>query len=724
MMLKANGEYLDFNGDIDVESQIRIFETDDPKKIFNGDFSYDIEIQDNGFNRKILGIPRADTIKSIYQVVPSEVIDDTGQSIYTGKLQVNRITGGFISSTFFAGNTEWFAELSQPMSSLPLYRYDVDVTSNNVQDSWLDDDGIVFPILDTGVLVSRSFPDLKIEDFVGCFYVHTLFDEIFNPKGIKVEGDFIDSPLFNKLIVASNGRSQEQVTNRSSYVSKTTAQNGLTAATKVTFQDESTFPYFDGSENNFSSSTYTADVKMRVNVEIVLNIDLNSPPVFATVYFYKNGASFFSYLAGSKLLGGSQTITTSKNIQIPLDAGDTVEIYVDETGGLGGNIDVNSGTIKITPVYIYKVFGVATVPNWTQMEFVSNILRLFNVLPSFNPTSKTLTLDLFNNIKNKPYVDISHEVVINDIDFSEFVSGYAKNNIFTYQESDDEDLREYNISNFVSYGSGNLTIDNAYIENDKTVVESDFTSPITYLNGVFDMSMERFNFTELEEIDDLPIASVTDSSGTPRFDIANADDLFVSGDVVRIETLLNTYNGEWIVTSVTSTYITVNGPTFDATTTGTATLLRHQFTTDDNVYLFVNVQNVNKSFVTSTTTVYFEANPISANIALAYFNLLSNNTNVNRVFKQSLSFGDVNDPLSYQLTLLDTYWPLFSRILNDPVMGFASGYLKKSTFEKIKTFLRPVMIQTEETRNLYYMNRNRSYKGSEVPCSLELIKLN
>lgn len=715
MMIKANGEYLDFNGDIEIESQIKLFET---PELSAGDYSYEISIQDNGHNRKILGIPRADTVKIIYQTVPSEVIDDTGQSIYMGKLQVNRIEGGFISSTFYAGNTEWFAELSQPLSSLPLYRYDVEVTTVNVQDSWLQDSGIVFPFLDSGTLVSRTFPDLKVEDFAACFYVNTLFNEIFDPKGIKVQGDFINDPIFNKLVVASNGRSQEAVNSRSTYARKTSSQS-ITGIDQVLFQDESTFPFFDGSQNNFTSSTYTADVKMRVSLSVIMQLVAAGAAFSVNIIVRINGADYKTYNISAALVI-SQSFT--KTIDVLLDAGDTLEIFADQNSAV--TFSISSGNIKITPTYLYKVFGVSSVPNWTQMEFVSNILRLFNVLPSYDTTSKTLTLDLFNNIKNKPYVDISHEINIDAVDFSEFVSGYAKNNILKYQESEDEDLRVYNISNFISYGSGNLTIDNDYIENTKDIVESDFTSPITYLNGVFDMSMERFNFTELEEIDSKSITSVSDSGGFPLFNMANADDLFSLGDVVRITTALDSYDGEWIVTVVSPTNIGVNGPTFDASTTGTATLLRHQFTSDDSVYLFVNVPNIPKSFVTSTADIYFEANQINANIALSYFNLLNNNTGINRVYKQSLCFDEVNNPLAYQLSLLETYWPLFSRILNEPVMVFGSGYLKKTTFEKIKTFLRPVMIQTEETRNLYYMNRNRGYKGSETPCSLELIKLN
>jgi len=716
MMIKANGEYLDFNGDIEIESRIKLFEEISTS---NGDFSYDIEIQDNGFNRKILGIPRADTVKSIYQAVPSEVIDDTGQSIYLGKLQVNRISGGFISSTFFAGNTEWFALLSEPMSSLPLYRYDVDLTETNIMNSWYVSTGIVFPIVDAGALVTRSFANLKIEDFTAGFYVNTLFNEIFNPLGIKVDGDFIDSKDFNSLIVMSNGKSQDDVDARSSYAQSTSNQS-ITGVDKILFQDDSTFPFNDGSQNNYDSSSYTADVKMRVKLAITGHVLSIGAASFSTkIRVRVNGVNYRTYTNTGSLI---ETYDFNRELEVLLEAGDVLEVYGDQDSAI--SMDIAQGaTIRITPTYIYKVFGRSSVPNWTQGEFVSNILRLFNVLPSYNTTSKTLTLDLFNNIKNKEYVDISHEVTVDTVDFSEFVSNYAKNNIFKYQESDDEDLREYNISNFISYGSGNLEIDNDYIENSNDVVESDFTSPITYLNGVFDMSMERFNFVDIEVIDDKDVTSVTNSGGTARFNMSNADDLFVTGDLVRIETDVDTYNGEWVVNAVTTTYIVVVGLTFDTTATGTATLLRHKFTTDDNVYLFFNVAFVENLFFSSHLAYVIETTPFTLT-AMAYFNILGNATPINHVYKQSLSFGEVNNSLSYQLSLLESYWPLFSRILNDPVMLISSGYLKKRTFEKIKTFLRPVMIQTEETRNLYYLNRNRGYKGSERPCELELIKLN
>lgn len=713
MMIKANGEYLDFNGDIDIESQVRLFENIDPEKLFNGDFSYEIQIQDNGYNRKILGIPRADTVKIIYQTVPSEVIDDTGQNIYTGKLQVNRVDGGFITSTFYSGNTEWFAQLSEPLSSLPLYRYDKDFTEANVVSSFSQDSGIVYPIIDSGVLITRSYANFKLEDFIGCFYVKTLFNEIFNPKGIKVEGDFINDPTFNKLVICANSKSPEEIEKRSSYAQKTSDQ--LTAVTTViSFEDDSTDPFFDGSLNSYNPLTgeYTANVEMLLKVEVNTTI---TSIANASVNIFVNGVS-----EAARFGFGTAQVSLDETLRIP--SGGIVTIVLDNVSA--PTTILSGATVKFTPVFLYRTFGKASVPQWTQIQFVSNILRLFNVIPSYNPTSKTLTLDLFNNIKNKPYVDISDELTIDSIDFSEFVSGYAKNNIFKYQESEEEDLKIYNISNFISYGSGNLTVDNDYIQNSVDVVVSDFTSPITYLNPVFDTSIERINFVELDDVYDKEITSVTDSSGDARLVITNADTFFQVGDLVRIESESGIYNGEFIVNSVTPTAIFINGLFYGGSTTGTATLLNHKSTGDDNVYLFVNVDNVSPSFFSSNSSILIGDSTTSSTASLAYFNLLSNGKQINRVFKQSISFGEVNNPLSYQASLLDIYWPLFTRVLNDPVMGFASGYLKKTTFDKVKSFLRPVMIQTEETRNLYYMNRNRGYKGSQEPCSLELIKLN
>ena len=718
MMIRVNGEYLDFDDEIEIESQIKLFEDIETS---NGDFSYTFSLSKTSNNLSLLGLPFPDTVKSIYQNVDCEIIDDSGFKINRGSLKVERITSE-IECTFFGGNTEWFGLLTEPMSSLPLYKYDYDLTVANIQNSWTKNEGLVCPILDTGALVSRSYANLKVEDFIGAFYVKTLFKEIFNAQGIKLEGDLLNDDLYNSVTVVNNGRSQDDVDARSSYVKKTTAQSAITTLTKVTFQDETNFPYFDGSLNNFSGSTYTPDIKMVVDVNVNVVVTYSAAKI--KVYIYKNGASIKSFTGGS-VLGIGANATISGTMSVPLEAGDTLEIYTDRVGGVGNfSVDVNS-TIKITPTYLYAIFGSSSVPRWTQGEFVSNVIRVFNVLPSYNADTKTLTLDLFNKLKDKEPIDVSDDIEIIETDFSEFISDYAKVNTLKYHESDEEDLREYNVSNFISYGSGEILANNDFIDNNKDIVESDFTSPITYLNIIFDMSMERFNFVELEEIESKNITSVTDSSDTPRFNITNADNLFTVGDLVRIVTGADSdyeYEGDWVVNTVTSSYITVNGAVYGTSADGAATLLRHKFTTDNNVYLFVNVPNKENLFYSSNYSMTIE-NTSFTSASLAYFNLLSNGRQISTKYKQSLSLGEVNNPLSIQKTIIETYWGQFSRILNDPVMLRGLGYFDKNKFTALKTFLRPLRIKTNQTNNLYYLNRITGYKGGSKPCEPELIKL-
>lgn len=729
MMIKANGEYLDFNGDIEIESQIKLFE--DIESV-NGDYSYDIEIQDNGHNRKVLGIPRADTVKTIYQAVPSEVIDDTGQSIYLGKLQVNRISGGFIYSTFYSGNTDWFAQLSDPITSLPLYKYDTELTVSNIQASWLSDEGLVFPIFDSGTLVTRSFRNFKVEDFVGCFYLKTLFKEIFNSKGIKIKGDLLSDFVFNNMLICANGRLQDQINSRSSFAKNTLGQLVTDVSTPVTFDNDYDHPYFDGDLNNYTTSggysRYTADIPMVVEVELkmrVSNITNTLGYIFFQVIQYDASTATLINHGRVYVYESTGTDTGNGTISgIKLDTGDEIRIY-SFSPGVGQTADMLPGsTFKVTPTFLYKSFGNASVPDWSMIQLVTNVFKLFNVIPHYEVQSKTLTLNLFEKIKTKDHVNISDSIEVLDTDFSEFISNYGKVNSFTFSESNDEDLSEYNIKNFVSLGEGSIEVNNDYINDSADVIELDFSSPVTYLNQVFDISMDRINFTELNETVDLEITSVTDSSTIARFNASNADDFIKVGDLIRIiGDDIEDYNGDWIVATVTSSYFTVNGLLYSDDTSGTASVLRHQFTDDDNVYIFINVQNQPNTFFSSNSDLTIETTTFTYS-SLAYFTLLSNATPINNLYKQSLSFGAINNPLSYQITILQTYWHLFDRILNDPVKLLCIGNIKRTTYDKIKTFLNTVRVETNETTNLYYLNRITGYKGSERPCELELIKLN
>src|SRR5690606_12060255 len=123
----------------------------------------------------------------------------------------------------------------------------------------------------------------------------------------------------------------------------------------------------------------------------------------ALVYLRLNGEFVSEKGAGIPSNGTETSISINTNIQ--LEPGDVLEVVANQVNPDGDVIFIERGTIKITPTFIYSTTGRQAVPNWTKQEFVSNIFRIFNVLPSYDATTATLTLNLFEKLKDKTPID-------------------------------------------------------------------------------------------------------------------------------------------------------------------------------------------------------------------------------------------------------------------------------------------------------------------------------
>lgn len=712
MMLKVDNTFLDFNDDVQMERQVKLFEDIEAT---TGDFSYSFNLPKTARNIAALSRPFPDNIdKLVYQTIPSELCGNDGITIYRGSIRIERISNVFECS-FFSGNTNWYAMLVGNMTDLDLSAYDIEQTSANITGSYSNEDGIIFPLIDTGVLSTRSYHSAKVEDFTPCFFVRTLFKEVFQQSGLKIAGGFLKDYLYNNTIIAANGRSKQQIDDRTAFVEKTTPQT-IPASTDpseiVTFDNDSVHPYFDGPADNFSLVTnrYTADVGMILKIQYTFNYTVTG---FIGFVIYLNGNPI-----QSDVFGGSLGVATQSYI-VRLQAGDYIEILT-RALGIASSGTVDSGNVRFTPTFVYNILGSFAVPFWTKQQFVSNILRMFNVVPTFDPFTKTVTFELFESIKNKEPIDISPYVTIESTDYAEFINEYGRTNNFRYQENDTENLQEYNITTFVKYGAGVINVDNDFIEESVDVIEVDFSSPVSYQNLVFGASMERINFVELEDNDKTEFGSVSDSSGVAQFNVG--DDIFLQDDLVRVEDSSEEYyNGEWVVSNVGSGTIRLRGVDYNGTATGTITRLSHKVSTSDDVFIFVSVGRYLYSKYGSKTGFYIN-NGFSTFVAPAYFSLLALGNTIESEYTQSLSFGRIEDPLFFQRTILEMYWKQFERILNDPVKPIGSAHFPLKVYEQLD-FLRPVTIKTLETTNLYYVNRITGYEGRQTACTIELIKL-
>ena len=369
------------------------------------------------------------------------------------------------------------------------------------------------------------------------------------------------------------------------------------------------------------------------------------------------------------------------------------------------------GTVKITPTYIYRTIASSVVPNWTRQQFVSNVLRIFNVLPSYSSGTATLTLSLFEKIKTKTPLDLSEYISDTEVDYQEFISDYGKTSRLSYAEVEYDQLKTYNKGKFLKYGQGSIQIDNGFLEPDKEILASDFANPIAYNNPVFDASLELTNLIELEETEEQEFPDVAnDGFGDAAFRIGTQ--IFLVGDLARIVDSSNeVYNGDWVVKSIPSSggfeHVVFNGLPFDTAATGTIKKLIYKYSSSEDVFLFLNIPNYTVSKFSNASIIFDSGGfyPIEVTqTALAYFDLIHLNKQVNSDFIYSLAFGDIEDPLRYQVNMIHSYFRLFSQVLNDPVKLIQTAMLPYDVYNRID-FLRPITIKTLETSNMYYLNR-------------------
>lgn len=712
MMLKVNGEYLDFNDVVEVEKQIKLFED---ISTTDGDFSYAFNLPRTINNVRILGNPQPDNIdKLVYQRIPAILLTDGGEETFKGYLRIERLARE-ISCSFFAGNNNWFGLLSGPLRDLDWSEYDTEQTESNFAAAIFNTEGVVFPMVDNGVLSTRAGVQLKVEDFVAGIYVKSVFKKIFNSYGIKIQGELLDAPNFDAAITISSAKSQEDIDARSAFVHSTNSTNPQDDTyRKAVFTNDSVFPYYDGTADNYdlANSRYVADVKMKVKVEFQIFDLIVSTGVGLNYWMavYKNGSLLEEfYVIDTGFYPAKITLVTT------LEPGDYLEGWTRNDAAIYSDPLVNV-TFKVTPVYLYQVFGRTVVPNWTQQQYVSAILRRFNVLASYNEPNKTLTLNLFEKIKTKTPVDISAHISSTEVDYTEFINDYAKTSYLSdgILEQDD-DFRKLNLD-ARSFSQGAIEINNEFLEDEREVLTSEFTAPITYVNPIFDMSIEKTDLIQLEEEIKVEFTGVT--SGTlGRARLAVEDGVFAISDMVRIQnSLVPSYNGDWMVFSIGTGWIEMGGMSFNEDSTGEVSKMNFIYTDSDNVFILHNVPLYPVANFSARSPFKLEATDYGT-LAVAFYSIIDQGRQISRDFIYSMSFAEGD-----QISLVEQYFSLTSKVLNDPVKLFCTCTLPYYLFSQID-FLSPIVIRTEETTNTYYLNRISGFKESYFDCVTELIKL-
>lgn len=712
MNIKVGDEYLDFEGEVNIVKRVKTPDTIDSA----GDFSYAFELPLTSKNIKILKLGVNRTDKIIYNQIDA-TIELNGTPLYLGYIRVERITV-YIECSFFSGNNNWFNALEGLLiSDLDLSSYAVEPSNISpspvVINSWTATEGITFPLVDLGLLKYAITKD--VSDFIPMMYVKNVFTAIFQQNGFKIDGDLLQDARFNNSVAASIAVSSADtnfIISRNSYIGKG-SQSINTTPQLVTFNIE-TYPYYDGSKNNFASNRYTADVDMNLAVTVELDLDAS---VLYTVELRRNGSVI------STLIGTNDTISETFNSgnAVSVDAGQYLEVWMSIDSG---TVNIEEGSIRVRVIGFQKIYPQFLFGSMTQSEFVYNIFTMFNVVASYDQFTKTITANLFKDISHKAEQDLSEYINDYEIDFTEVIGEVSKRNLFVYEATDDNDQTEYNDNNIIPWGGGSIEPNNEFVsgESERSV---SFAAPWGYFNETFGGTLASLGYLSAEPGEEdgnaSVISSVSDSGGDALFTTA-ADHGFDQGDYVWItETSNGQYVGLGVVSSApsTTTFKLSDVPFEAGGPTVTGTVVRATVSTNESnkVFIGINVPNIATSQFMNGAVRYGSTN--YTNIAYFYFLKTGIGKPIDEM-RETLAFSN---PAGYnQVTLLDKYYGENQKFLNDPVKIRANMNIPFKVFNDLD-LARPVRIKTKDFDIKGFVSNNEGWVSSSSPCLVETIKL-
>lgn len=719
MMIQVNGDYFDFGDDIEIERQVKLFED---VSTTNGDFSYSFDIPKTKKNIGIISAYTTDNSSKPWNArIPASIISDSGHEIYSGFIRIENDshTSKVFSASFFSGNSNWFDLLNLPIrNSFTWKQYDLNFTTNNIRDSWTSTyrGAITFPILDRGGLGTRGSASWWLDDFQPFIYVRDVVQTITNQSGVKITGELLKDPRYNALITSNNGRSgiEQRIEDRSIKVSKSTPQSASsTTYTKITFDNTGGIFYNSPNLNwDTTQNRYIVDADLR---EWRININFNmSRKSWYLIQIRVNGTAIVTKrFSNTSLIVYSRTFTEA---DVTLNAGDYVEVWFSMLSSIFSNGSVlTSSYLIIEPIKFKKVYADQLLPDQTASEFLANIFRLFNCLVTFNPKSKELKTQFFENILRQPELDISSYVIIDNDNFEEFTSDYFKRNFLVWQDQENTDTDDYNQTNDIPFGGGLINIDNDFLDDFGNMVELDFTAAFQKDYDFLGASMPNLKYVKMTETTDTEnFTSVSDNGdGKARFNGVAWDVDYINLLVRVSNSTVEEYNGDYRIESVNniSNYIILQDVYFSSSATGNLTILDWEDqNNEEQVLLLSSAQNTPMTDFTGTDVGWLEfgtplVNGNFSNVVAGYL-FGTKNLRGSLVFQDNIS----------------TDWGLTARMLNSGVKTFASANLPEKIYNDID-FLRPLRIKTDKVNAQFYPNRITGYKGKKSECTVELIKL-
>jgi hypothetical protein len=705
-MIKIGSEYLEYEQIPEVVKQVKTQDTIDVA----GDFSYSFTVPPTPVNVRLLKVGLNQSDGNLNKKIPC-TIERFGTPIHIGYLAVDSVVRNGISLTFYSGNTEWFTSITDPIYLLDLSAYKLPlantVPSSVVIDSWTATEGIIYPLVDTGLL-ERSIAK-NVNDFKPFVYVKTVMQAIFQQNGFKLAGEMLTDSVYTKLVVGIDNQfdpANDYLQLKNAFIGKTAGQSVNTTASLLTFS-ETSYPYYN-TGGYFSTNRYIADVDMSMTVSV--NLTLDTPDTYI-ITLRRNGSTIESYISS----GDSISFTFNDGNVVTIDEGEYFEVWM-ETGS--GPVNITAGSITFKMIRFDATYPQFLLGNMLQSDFVRGIFRMLNVIASYDQFTKTVTCNLFKNVTESE-TDLSEYISDYEIENNSLNREIGERNRFFFKEGEEERLVEYNKGNNLPYGAGEIISESEVVGED-TEYELPFASSFSYYSDTFKTWLTDLGTLYFEDTGDpITITGVSNSGGDALF-TTSADHGLEQLDFIDItDTSTGEYVGTGRVSTVpTTTTFKIQNVDFLAGATGTAIKQVRNFNSTGNVFIGLVIPDLAVSdFMIDETQIDYVG---TSHSRIAYFYFIKDNLGLPiDNFRELPVFGaDVQGAI----TLLDKFYGEQKKFFNKPVKLRASMNIPFNVYNNLDQ-TKSVRIKTDMFDMKGFAIKNEGYNGPEIECFFEFINL-
>lgn len=698
--------FLELEEQIEVEKKVKLF---DDISTTEGDFSYSFVIPKTLNNISIIEVYSVnDSSRRWARRINADLLNDSGVILHVGFIRIESDNEREYRASFFSGNTNWIDELDFDLLDLNWEDFyvpepsEVGLYNNNTT-------GIIMPVVDKGALSTRAYSVLTYDDFAPFIYVKDIIQRVSNLTSIKITGDLLKIPEYSKLIVTSgsNKFSQTQLANIEAYVGKTgnqsiTGSAGAATYYLLTFTDVSS-PFFNSVNGNWDTvnSRYYFDATIK---EFTIDIDFpmdNGSSGFG-FRIYKNGFSSTDVVYDSIHAPNTRRLRltlTQEDIGLGgygYDLPTAGDYYNFGMSTISTRSILSGASVRITPKKFYRYFATEAIPDLTATTMISNVFKAFNIIASYNALSRTIYANNLDRILNSDPLDLSEYLTVDENNYEEFVSNYARRNNLIWSQASSDFIEKFDAENDNPYASGVIEIDNDFLEEEGNLIEMDFKNVWQQRINAFGLELPYLDMIQETVVDTRDLTSVTDLSGQAYLNYSGEP--FIG--ILRVSNSTRPeYNGDYpqfgYGFSATGTRIPYTG-----NATGTVQLISLTTKTSDPVMLLNNASQ-DVPTVSGLDEIYIDTQYFGYS-TLSVTNFLNTSN-----FPASLGFDK----------LKDRYFSVTEKLLNTGIKTYASGNIPESIYNQID-FTRTIRIG----ESVYYINAITGYKGSKYSVTFELIK--